>query len=87
MLVRFFILFGFFEQSQFPNPQQPFALFRERFYEGEVSTLNPETCGLVVQLGRTSPSRGEDHRFKSGPAHHQVLLLCFCVVQVTEKVY
>ena len=25
--------------------------------------------GLVVQLGKTSPSRGEDRRFKSGPAH------------------
>ena len=29
--------------------------------------------GPVVQLGRTSPSRGEDHRFKSGPAHFHFL--------------
>jgi hypothetical protein len=27
--------------------------------------------GSVVQHGKTSPSRGEDHRFKSGPAHHK----------------
>ncbi len=25
--------------------------------------------GLFVQSGKTSPSRGEDHRFKSGTAH------------------
>jgi hypothetical protein len=32
-----------------------------------------QVCGPVVQLGRTSPSRGEDRRFKSGSAH------LFCV--------
>jgi hypothetical protein len=30
---------------------------------------NQNTCGLFVQSGKTSPSRGEDHRFKSGTAH------------------
>ena len=31
--------------------------------------------GPVVQLGKTSPSRGEDHRFKSGPAHFIIFFL------------
>ena len=44
-------------------------LFGERFYEGEICILSPEHVGPVVQPGKTSPSRGEDHRFKSGPAH------------------
>ena len=28
--------------------------------------------GLFVQSGKTSPSRGEDHRFKSGTAHQKL---------------
>ena len=31
--------------------------------------------GLFVQSGKTSPSRGEDHRFKSGTAHHHHFFL------------
>ena len=38
-----------------------------------ISNLNNQ--GPVVQYGKTSPSRGEDRRFKSGPAH---FLASFC---------
>jgi hypothetical protein len=38
-----------------------------------------KAVGPVVQLGKTSPSRGEDRRFKSGSAH---FLLCFCCTGV-----
>ena len=33
------------------------------------NVINQTNRGLVVQSGKTSPSRGEDRRFESGPAH------------------
>jgi hypothetical protein len=37
-----------------------------------IPSLKSKTKGLFVQSGKTSPSRGEDHRFKSGTAHSQI---------------
>jgi hypothetical protein len=37
-----------------------------------LALFNDKECGLFVQSGKTSPSRGEDHRFKSGTAHSQI---------------
>jgi hypothetical protein len=42
----------------------------------KIGFFDDKGCGLVVQSGKTSPSRGEDHWFKSGPAHHHQLLSC-----------
>ena len=39
-------------------------------------------AGPVVQLGKTSPSRGEDRRFKSGPAHFEAF---FCCTRVRKR--
>lgn len=45
----------------------------ERFYEGKIRSLESEALVWAGSLAaRTSPSRGEDHWFKSGPAHHLV---------------
>ena len=57
-----------------PNIDQPIDLEQNNLDQNlKVNSLNLETGkkpqGLVVQLGKTSPSRGEDRRFKSGPAH------------------
>jgi hypothetical protein len=40
--------------------------------------------GLVVQLGKTSPSRGEDRRFKSGPAHFMAFYASFCCARAQK---
>ena len=71
MQSTFLLMLGFFEGK---------VLWRRNQYSD-----SKQSNGPVVQLGRTSPSRGEDHRFKSGPAHF--VLLRFCVVRVAEKVY
>ena len=36
------------------------------------SIFNNNQDGPFVQSGKTSPSRGEDHRFKSGTAHQSL---------------
>jgi hypothetical protein len=54
-----------------------FGLFGEKFYEGSFSIFNSDcVSGPVVQLGKTSPSRGEDRRFKSGSAHFEAFFCC-----------
>lgn len=46
----------------------------ERFYEGKIRSLHSEALVWAGSLAaRTSPSRGEDRRFESGPAHFHLL--------------
>ena len=51
--------------------------------ELSVFPIQKDLVGPVVQLGKTSPSRGEDRRFKSGSAH----FYCVFVAPLNEKVY
>jgi hypothetical protein len=79
---HFFDFFGIVQQLHLGSS---LFHFRERFYEGSISIWETEKAvGPVVQLGKTSPSRGEDRRFKSGSAH---FFRCAFVVLAYKKVY
>ena len=84
---RSFVIFSISSDSC-NNTHLEFSLshFRERFYEGSISIWKTEKAvGPVVQLGKTSPSRGEDRRFKSGSAHFCAVFLLYWRIKTFIK--